>query len=82
MQVAKIRENKGGDLYTIAPDATIETAVAVLREHGIGALVVSSNGTTVDGIVSERDLMHCMADRGAGVLSTRVSEVMTPDVLT
>ena len=82
MQVAKILENKGSDVYTIAPDATIETAVAALREHGIVALVVSSNGTTVDGIVSERDFVHCMADRGAGVLSTRVSEVMTPDVLT
>lgn len=82
MQVAKILENKGSDVYTIAPDATIETAVAALHEHGIGALVVSSNGTTVDGIVSERDFVHCMADRGAGVLSTRVTEVMTPDILT
>ena len=49
MQVAKILENKGSDVYTIAPDATIETAVAALREHGIVALVVSSNGTIVDG---------------------------------
>jgi len=82
MQVAKILENKGSDVYTIAPDATIEAAVAALREHGIGALVVSSNGKTVDGIVSERDFVHCLADRGANVLSTRVSEVMTVDVLT
>jgi CBS domain-containing protein len=82
MQVAKILENKGSDVYTIGPDATIETAVAALREHGIGALVVSADGTTVEGIVSERDFVHCMADRGASVLSTRVSEVMTPDVLT
>jgi len=82
MQVAKILENKGSDVYTIAPNATIEAAVAALREHGIGALVVSSNGTTVDGIFSERDLVQCMADRGASVLSVRVSEVMTGDVLT
>jgi CBS domain-containing protein len=82
MQVAKILENKGSDVYTIAPNATIETAVAALRDHGIGALVVSSNGTTVEGIVSERDFVHCMADRGIGVLSTPVSDVMTADVLT
>ena len=82
MQVAKILDNKGSDVYTIAPDATIETAVAVMCDHGIGALVVSANGSTVDGIVSERDFMHGLADQGARLLSERVSDVMTKDVLT
>lgn len=82
MQVAKILENKGSDVYTIAPNATIEAAISALRDHGIGALVVSSNGVTVEGIVSERDFMHGLADQGAGLLSSPVSSVMTQEVLT
>ena len=82
MQVAKILENKGSDVYTIAPDATIETAVAALRDHGIGALVVSADGSTVDGIVSERDFVHGLANRGASLLAAPVSDVMTVDVMT
>lgn len=82
MQVAKILEHKGSDVYTIAPGATIEAAIAALRDHGIGALVVSSDGSTVDGIVSERDFVHGLADRGAELLGAPVSDVMTHDVLT
>tara|TARA_R110000868_G_scaffold10313_16_gene50682 strand:- start:3905 stop:4336 length:432 start_codon:yes stop_codon:yes gene_type:complete len=82
MQVAKILQNKGSDVFTIRPDATIETAIAALREHGIGALVVSSNGAAVEGIVSERDFVHGLADSGAALLASPVSDVMTTEVLT
>lgn len=64
MQVSKILQNKGSEVYTIAPSATIETAVQRLRDAGIGALVVSGNGKSVDGIVSERDFVHGLADSG------------------
>ena len=82
MQVAKILRHKGSDVYTIEPDATIETAVQRLRDAGIGALVVSRDGTSVDGIVSERDFVHGLADHGADFLRARVKEVMTRDVMT
>lgn len=82
MQVAKILEHKGSDVVTVPPNATISDAIEVLRDHGIGALVVSSNGSSVEGIVSERDFVHGLADRGASLLSAPVSDVMTSDVLT
>jgi len=82
MQVSKILRNKGSEVYTIAPDATIEIAVQRLRDAGIGALVVSRDGKSVDGIVSERDFVHGLADEGAGLLSASVSSVMTQDVMT
>ncbi len=82
MQVAKILQNKGSDVYTIAPHATIETAVAALKNHGIGALVVSSDGKSIDGIVSERDFVHGLADHGPDLLQAPVSSLMVTDVLT
>lgn len=82
MQVSKILQHKGSEVYTIEPDATIDTAVQRLRDAGIGALVVSSDGRSVDGIVSERDFVHGLADSGAALLGARVREVMTRDVMT
>ena len=58
-------------MYTIAPHATIETAVAALNNHGIGSLVVSSDGKSIDGIVSERDFIHGLAAHGADLLQPR-----------
>lgn len=82
MQVAKILQHKGSEVYTIAPDATIETAVSRLRDADIGALVVSRDGASVDGIVSERDFIRGLAEKGSALLRARVSEVMTRDVMT
>ena len=69
-------------MYTIAPHATIETAVAALKNHGIGALVVSSDGKSIDGIVSERDFVDGLAAHGADLLQAPVSSLMTTDVST
>lgn len=82
MQVTKILDHKGSDVYTIAPDATIEAAMQSLRDAGIGALVVSRDGSSVDGIVSERDFVRGLADNGAGYMQARVSDVMTREVMT
>jgi len=69
-------------VYTIAPHATIETAVAALKNHRIGALVVSSDGKSIDGIVSERDFVHGLAAHGVDLLQAPVSSLMTTDVST
>ena len=82
MQVAKILARKGADVFTIEPDASVAVAVAVLGERRVGALIVSSDGTTVAGIVSERDVVRRLAELGPAVLDQPVSAVMTADVVT
>jgi CBS domain-containing protein len=67
---------------TIAPDASIATAVALLRRHAIGALVVSRDGVAVDGILSERDIVIALADHGAAALDLSVAKLMSRDVIT
>jgi CBS domain-containing protein len=82
MQVAAILARKGADVFTIEPDATVSTAVEQLGERRVGALIVSSDGTTVAGIVSERDIVRRLAELGPDVLDRPVSSVMTAEVVT
>lgn len=82
MLALEILELKGRDVATITPERNVTEALAVLKERGIGALVVSSDQRTVSGIVSERDIVLGIAEDGAAALQFPVSEVMTTDVLT
>ena len=82
MNVEAILNGKGRSVMTIAPEASIGDAVDLLRQKGIGALVVSSDGAAVAGILSERDIVHALAERGAGLLALPVSALMTRHVFT
>jgi len=82
MNVETILRNKGHLVATIRPDETVGTAVDQLISRNIGALVVSEDGKTVDGIISERDIVHGLADRGTDLLSLKISEIMTRRVVT
>ena len=82
MQVAAILARKGADVYTITPETTVAAAVEQLGARRVGALVVSSDGTTVAGIVSERDVVGRLAELGPDALEGPVSSVMTADVVT
>jgi CBS domain-containing protein len=82
MQVAAILTRKGTDVFTIDAGETVAAAIAALHRHGVGALVVSSDGTTVSGIVSERDVVRRLAEQGSDVLAQPVASVMTSDVVT
>lgn len=82
MQVNDILNRKGTMVATIAPDRPVSAVVEALRQHDVGALVVSSDGATIEGIVSERDIVRHLADAPAGLAELRVTDVMTPDVLT
>ena len=82
MNVEAILKAKGREVATVAPDAAVSEAVRLLHSRGIGALVVSADGNRLDGIVSGRDLVHALAQRGASVLDQRVSELMTRRVVT
>ena len=69
------------DIVTIGPHATVRELVALLTEHNIGAAVVSSDGATVAGIVSERDVVRRL-DGPEGALDAVVGDIMTSDVQT
>jgi CBS domain-containing protein len=81
MRISDVLRQKGTAVATIAPDATVRQLLTTLREHNIGATVVT-DGDAVVGIVSERDIVRKLDERGAELLGARVSEIMTRDVLT
>lgn len=80
MTVKAILDSKGRDVATIAPDKTLAEAVGLLAERGIGALVVTSEGGRIAGIVSERDIVRVIGRDGAAALEKPVSAVMTAQV--
>lgn len=82
MIVKSILSAKGGDVISIEPTATLDTAVKTLAEHKIGALLVLGPDRRVIGILSERDIVRVLAERGAGVLSQPLAQVMTRKVIT
>jgi CBS domain-containing protein len=86
MRISDVLRGKGRDVATIGPTATVGELVAALGERNIGAAVVVDSGGTEDsavvGIVSERDVVRRLRDRGGDLLSATVGEIMTRDVLT
>ena len=82
MRVADILRQKGDEVATIASAATLAEAAGVLSVRRIGALVVSDDGRSIDGILSERDIVRQLAEWGADALTTPVREAMTADVRT
>ena len=82
MKVATILAAKGELVETIRPDRQITAATARLRDARIGALVVSTDGQDVKGIISERDIVRGIAERGAAALELTVRNLMTPKVIT
>jgi CBS domain-containing protein len=81
MRISDVLRQKGSAVATIAPDATVGELVRTLRAHNIGATVVT-DGDAVVGIVSERDIVRKLDERGGGLLSAPVSDIMTRDVFT
>ena len=82
MKIENILETKGRNVETIAPDASVATAVHRLVNAGIGALVVSSDGETVLGIIAERDVVLALSTYGTAALGRPVSDVMGKGVST
>ncbi|HEX4701562.1 MAG TPA: CBS domain-containing protein [Pseudonocardiaceae bacterium] len=81
MRISDLLRQKGNAVATIAPTATIRQLLTTLRLHNIGATVVT-DGDAVVGIVSERDIVRRLDERGAELLSAPVSDIMTRGVLT
>lgn len=84
MKARDILDKKGRRVVTIRADASIETAIHRLALERIGALVVSEDGEIVEGIVSERDILHALAREGGAILGPgrQVAEIMTRAVRT
>ncbi len=82
MHVHSVLKVKGNAVATIAPEASLGEATASLRDHGVGALVVSRDGRTIDGIISERDVVRALAAHGASTLGQAVSSAMSTSVST
>lgn len=82
MQISQLLKRKDREVTTIDGAQSVRTAIALLAEKGIGALVVSSDGRRVDGIVSERDVARGLHTRGAELLTDPISSVMTAEVHT
>lgn len=82
MKIEEIISKKGADVVTIAPTATVSDLVDLLAQHNIGAVVVSPDGKSIAGIVSERDVVRHLATAGGGVLAEPVSAIMTAEVKT
>jgi len=78
MLVQQILKNKGDDrVITIAPGTLVSDAAQILAERRIGGLVVSRDGETVEGILSERDIVRSLAVRGATCLTDSIDDMMT-----
>jgi CBS domain-containing protein len=75
--VAAILKHKGYQVTTIEPTATIERVVDVLAEHRIGAVLVLDRAEQLLGIVSERDIVRCLAANGARTLEMTAGQLMT-----
>jgi CBS domain-containing protein len=82
MTVNDILSEKGNQVLTIEPAATLATAVQMLAQRRIGALVVTGADHRIVGIISERDIVRVLGEKGTAVLGAPVAEVMTRKVVT
>jgi len=76
MTVRAILDTKGRHIESVDPEAKLSVAIKVLSERKIGAVLAMSKGR-IEGILSERDIVRVLGERGAGVLDELVSTVMT-----
>lgn len=82
MRINDVTRHKGTDVVTIAADASVGDLLDLLSRNGIGAVVVSQDGRSVEGIVSERDVVRHLQARGAAVIDAPVADIMTSEVST
>jgi CBS domain-containing protein len=82
MRIDAVLRQKGQAVASIRPEASVREALAELGRHGIGALVVSSDGRTPAGMMSERDVVRAVDRSGADILDSPVSSIMSTELQT
>jgi CBS domain-containing protein len=80
MTVRAILDSKGHQIQSVGPDAKLSAAIKILSEKKIGAVLAMDHGR-IEGILSERDIVRVLGERGAAVLDEPVSSVMTRKVI-
>jgi len=80
--IEHILQRKGTNVVTITSAEPVSQAVEALREHNLGALVVTTDDDAVEGIISERDVVRALADEGARALDRPVGDLMSTDLAT
>ncbi len=80
MTVKAILERKGHDVFTLGPNEKLSTAIKLLADNRIGALVITNGDRKIVGILSERDIVRVIGKLGAAALDQTVRDVMTPKV--
>jgi CBS domain-containing protein len=82
MRISDVLARKGSLVATVRPTTTINDALDKMAEHNIGALIVRDADGEIVGIVSERDIVRALPQRGPEVLNAEVSEIMTSPLVT
>lgn len=82
MRISDVLRNKGSDVATVRPDATVRDVLAGMTRHNIGSMVVVGSAGVMAGIVSERDVVRRLYEYGPAVLDLPVARVMMPAVIT
>lgn len=82
MLISEVLRKKGSEVATVSPNATIDEVVDSLAQFGVGALVVSEDGRSVDGIISERDIVRALARERGDALARTAADLMTSEVVT
>ena len=82
MNVKTIIGTNGRSVITALESDKVNDVAATLQANKIGAIVICNDGVHVDGIVSERDIVHGLVEHGASLLDREISLVMTRDVVT
>jgi CBS domain-containing protein len=82
MRIADLLRHKGSDVATVPPGVSVSGLLEDLARHNIGAMVVVDETGSLVGIVSERDVVRRLDERGAELLHAPVSEIMTTSVVT
>jgi CBS domain-containing protein len=82
MRISEVLAAKAShEVVTINPEATVRELLALLAQYNVGALIVSTDGSTLDGIVSERDVVRRLHDN-EDLLDRPVAQIMTTEVNT
>ena len=82
MNIKDILIAKGSNVFTVKPSSTIAALSEVLQANRIGAVVVSSDGQAIDGVISERDIAYAVHVHGQKLHARPVSDLMTTSVMT
>jgi len=80
MSVERILKRKGTKVLTVLQATSVPDAVGRMKRERVGALVVSDDGRTIQGIISERDILNALASYGAGLMGLCVRDIMTTRV--